>query len=121
VRDIVEFVSHPSVASATPDIEARESGVQKYLETQKTLLPFELDNCFYLAIQRVADGKVIGPLTLIPRNHEQGEPGYDLALSFEAADTRQKRQGHWLVTLLPCSNCIVFMQRQAAVIPIPFA
>ena len=82
VRDIVEFVSHPSVARATPEIEATESGVRKYIDTQKTYLPFELDKCFDLAIQRVAGGKVIGLLTLIRRNHQQGELGYALSIEY---------------------------------------
>ena len=32
VRDIIAFLAHPSVARATPEIEATESGVRKYIE-----------------------------------------------------------------------------------------
>ena len=82
VSDVVHFLSHPSVARATPEIEASETGVRKYIETQNAYSPFEQDKCFDLAIERTADGKVIGLLTLITREHEQGELGYALGVDF---------------------------------------
>ena len=82
VADVIHFLSHPSVARATPEIEATEAGVRKYIEMQNTYSPFERDKCFDLAIERTADGKVIGLLTLITREHQQGELGYALGVDF---------------------------------------
>ncbi len=76
IQDIIEFVSHPSVAKATPEIEATESGVRKYIDLQNSYQPFEQDKCFDLAIERKEDSKVIGLLTLVCREHKQGEIGY---------------------------------------------
>ena len=45
-------------------------------------MPFEQDKCFDLAIERIADRKVIGLLTLISRKHRQGEIGYALGINF---------------------------------------
>ena len=82
VRDIVEFVSHPSVARATPEIEATEKGVQRYIALQKSFQSFERNRCFDLAIERIVDEKVIGLLTLIRRENEQAELGYALGVKF---------------------------------------
>lgn len=82
VSDVVHFLSHPSVARATPEIEATEAGVRKYIKTQNAYSHFERDKCFDLAIERTADGKVIGLLTLITREHEQGELGYAIGVDF---------------------------------------
>ncbi len=76
IQDIIEFVSHPSVAKATPEIKATESGVRKYIDLQNSYRPFELDRCFDLAIERKEDSKVIGLLTLVCKEHKQGEIGY---------------------------------------------
>lgn len=59
-QHIIGFISHPSVARATPAIEATEVGVRKYIDMQNSYLPFELDKCFDLAIERSDDGKVSG-------------------------------------------------------------
>ena len=80
--DVVHFLSHPSVSRATPEIKATEAGVQEYIEMQNAFSPFEQDKCFDLAIERTADGKVIGLLTLIAREHNQGELGYALGIDF---------------------------------------
>jgi RimJ/RimL family protein N-acetyltransferase len=82
VHDVVHFLSHPSVARATPEIEATQAGVKKYIDMQNAYSPFEQDKCFDLAIERVADHSVIGLLTLITRKHEQGELGYALGVDF---------------------------------------
>lgn len=78
--DILDFVSHPSVARAAPEIEATEAGVKQYIDLQNSYQPFEQDKCFDLAIERRADGKVIGLLTLVRREHEQGALGYALGI-----------------------------------------
>jgi RimJ/RimL family protein N-acetyltransferase len=80
VQDIITFVSHPSVARATPEIEPAESAVIKYIDQQNSYRPFEQDKCFDLAIELKSDGKVIGLLSLICRKHRQAEIGWALGV-----------------------------------------
>ena len=65
VQDVVEFARHPSVASATPDFEATESGVKKYIDRQNSYQPFEKGKCFDLAVELKQERKVIGLLSLL--------------------------------------------------------
>lgn len=81
VHDLLECVSHPSVAGATPEIEASETGVKEYIEAQSALAPFEADKCFDLALERREDGKVIGLVTLVRRKHRKGEMGWALGVN----------------------------------------
>jgi RimJ/RimL family protein N-acetyltransferase len=81
-QDIVAFASHPSVARATPDFEATDEGVQKYIELQNSYQPFEKDKCFDLAIELKEEGKVIGLLSFVYREHRQGEIGYALGADY---------------------------------------
>jgi RimJ/RimL family protein N-acetyltransferase len=82
VYDLLECVSHPSVAGAAPEIEASEAGVKRYIEMQSTLAPFEEDQCFDLALERKEDGKVIGLVTLVRRKHRKGEIGWALGATY---------------------------------------
>jgi RimJ/RimL family protein N-acetyltransferase len=82
IPDVIAFVSHPSVARATPEIEGTKAGVGKYIDLQNSYEPFELDRCFDLAVERKEDGKVIGLLSLVCREHKQGEIGYALGLGY---------------------------------------
>ena len=78
--DLLECVSHPSVAGAAPEIEASEAGVKKHIEIQSAMTPFEEDQCFDLALERKEDGKVIGLVTLVQRKHRKGEIGWALGV-----------------------------------------
>jgi RimJ/RimL family protein N-acetyltransferase len=80
IQDILEFVSHPSVARATPEIEATESGVRKYIDLQNSYHTFEQDKCFDLAIEQKNSGKVMGLLSLICGKHQQGAIGWGLGV-----------------------------------------
>jgi RimJ/RimL family protein N-acetyltransferase len=80
IEDILEFVSDASVARATPEIEATESGVRRYIDMQNFYRPFEQGKCFDLAVQRIEDGKVIGLLSLVCKEHKLGEVGYALGV-----------------------------------------
>jgi RimJ/RimL family protein N-acetyltransferase len=82
IQDVVELVSHPSVARATPEIEATEAGVEKYIDVQNGYQAFEQDRCFDLAIEQKADRKVIGLLSLVHRRHRQAEIGWAMAVSY---------------------------------------
>lgn len=87
VHDVIAFASCPSVAVATPEIEATEPGVRRYIDTQNSYQPFEHGKCFDLAIERKEDGRVIGLLSLVCREHKQGEIGYALGDEY-------RRQGY---------------------------
>lgn len=80
--DMLGYLAHPSVARATPEIEATEAGVRRYIEMQTSYAPFELDKCFDLAIERLIDGKVMGMLTLVRRKNSMGELGYALGINY---------------------------------------
>lgn len=81
-QDILEFVSHPSVARIVTEIEATEAGVKKYIQKKESYKLFEKDKCFDLAIERSEDSKVIGMLTLIRKNHMQGQIGWSLGVEY---------------------------------------
>jgi RimJ/RimL family protein N-acetyltransferase len=82
VADMLDYLAHASVARATPEIEATEAGLRRYIEMQNSYAPFEQDKCFDLAIERLIDGKVMGMLTLIRRKHSQAEIGYALGIDY---------------------------------------
>lgn len=77
IPDLLSFVSHPSVARATPEITATEAGIREYIDLQNSYQPFEQDKCFDLAVQR-QDGGVIGLLSLVCKRHRQGSIGWGL-------------------------------------------
>ncbi len=81
IPDLLLFASQPSVASVTSErIPATEEGVRKYIDLQNSYQPFEKDKVFELAVERQEDGKVIGLLGLICRDHGQGEIGWALVV-----------------------------------------
>ncbi|MCP4538471.1 MAG: GNAT family N-acetyltransferase [Chloroflexi bacterium] len=82
IPDIIEFVSHPSVARATPEIGTTESEVGKYIDLQNSYQPFEQDKCFDLAIERKQAVQVIGLLSLVRKEHEQGAIGWALGIDY---------------------------------------
>ena len=81
VADLLACLSERSFARATPEIEATEAGVRAYIDAQNGLEPFAQDKCFDLAVQRKADGRAMGLLTLVRKAHGQGEIGYALVLA----------------------------------------
>ena len=82
VQDVLVFVSHPSVARATPEIEPSESGVIQYIDRQNAYRPFEQGKYFDLAIERKKDGRVIGLLSLVCKEHMQGGIGWGLGVDY---------------------------------------
>jgi RimJ/RimL family protein N-acetyltransferase len=82
IPDILEFLSHPSVARATPEIKATEQGVRDYIDVQNSSQPFEQDKCFDLAIERKEDGAVMGLLSLVRREHQKAEIGWALGIEY---------------------------------------
>ena len=57
--DILDFLGHSSVSNATPEIEATDNGVMRYIEMQNGYQPFEQNKCSDLAIERKEDWKVL--------------------------------------------------------------
>jgi RimJ/RimL family protein N-acetyltransferase len=101
VRDVIAFVSHPSVAWATPEIEPTESGAIQYIDRQNTCRPFEQGRCFDLALERKQDGRVIGLLSLVCKEHMQEEIGWGLAMRREAhLREAECRDGEWVDVLI---------------------
>ena len=79
LQDVLEFATQPSVSRVTSrNIEPTEEGIGRYIDLQNSYQPFEKDKVFDLAIERKEDGKVIGLLTLICRDHRQGTIGWAL-------------------------------------------
>jgi RimJ/RimL family protein N-acetyltransferase len=78
VDDMLEFLSHPSVARVTPNIEATETGLRDYIDLQHSYQPFELDKCWDLGIELKTEGNAIGLLSMVTRPHRQGEIGWSL-------------------------------------------
>lgn len=83
IPDVLGFASQPSVAGVTSkSIPATEEGTRKYIDLQNSYQPFEKDKVFELAVERKADGKVIGLLGLIRRDPRQGEIGWALGVEY---------------------------------------
>jgi len=82
IDDIIELVSHPSVARVGNKIQSSAAEVRKYLDAQNSLEPFELDNCYDLGIELKKENKIIGLLGLIRKNHRQGEVGWALHVGY---------------------------------------
>jgi RimJ/RimL family protein N-acetyltransferase len=80
IPDLLDFLADPSVTSAVPEIQPTEAGARQYVARQAALPPFAEDQCFDLALQRKADGKVVGLLTLVRRDQYQGEIGWALGV-----------------------------------------
>jgi RimJ/RimL family protein N-acetyltransferase len=80
--DIIEFVSHPSVARITTEIKPSAAKVKKYIDTQNSLQPFELNKCFDLGIELKEKSKIIGLVSMIRRDHKQGQVGWALNIEY---------------------------------------
>jgi RimJ/RimL family protein N-acetyltransferase len=81
IDDIVELVSHPSVAQVGSKIKASPAEVEKHIKLQNSLQPFELNKCFDLGIELKEENKIIGFVGMIRKNHKQGEVGWALNVS----------------------------------------
>jgi RimJ/RimL family protein N-acetyltransferase len=83
MKDILELVSHSSVARIVSEIEATEAGVRKYIDVQNSYQPFEQGKCFDLAIERKESTNMIGLLSLICKEHKQAAIGWALGQVLE--------------------------------------
>jgi RimJ/RimL family protein N-acetyltransferase len=85
-RDLLALVEHPSFASAVPEMAPTKAGVRRYIERQLEYHAFEPERVFDLAIERKADQRVIGLLTLV-RRERTGAAGWALGVDY-------RRQGY---------------------------
>jgi RimJ/RimL family protein N-acetyltransferase len=72
------LVADPSVARAAPEIGTTDGEIHRYIDAQNALQPFEPGKTFDLAVERKEDGRVIGLVTLVCKEHRQGAIGYAL-------------------------------------------
>ena len=82
VDDIIELVSHPSVAAVGNRIKASTPEVKKYVELQNSLQPFEPKQCFDLGIELKDENKIIGFVGTIRKDHQQAEIGCALHINY---------------------------------------
>ena len=81
--DLLALAAHPEVAKVLCGrLTATEEGVGDYIDLQNSYQPFEKDKVFELALERREDGRVIGLVGLIRRDHRQGEIGWALAADY---------------------------------------
>lgn len=83
IPDVLGLASHPSFAwLISENIPATEEDIRKYIDLQISYQPFEKDKVFELAAERKEDGKVIGLMGMIRRDHRQGEIGWGLGVEY---------------------------------------
>ena len=83
IPGLLNLASQPSVAGVLSGrLPATEEGVRDYVDLQNSYQPFEKDKVFELAVERREDGRVIGLVGLIRRDHRQGEVGWALAAEY---------------------------------------
>ena len=80
IPDLLQFVSHPSVANEVREMGTTEEDILKYIERQTELHPFEKNKVFDLGIERKAGGKLIRIVTTIVKHHRKAEIGYGLGI-----------------------------------------
>ena len=81
--DLLVLAAQPTVAAILSGrLPATEEGVRSYIDLQNSYSPFEKDKVFELAVERKEDGRVLGLVGLIHRDHRQGEIGWALAAEY---------------------------------------
>jgi RimJ/RimL family protein N-acetyltransferase len=81
--DLLALAAQPEVAAVLCGrLPATEEGVRSYIDLQNSYQPFEKDQVFELAVARKDDGRVLGLVGMIRRDHRQGEIGWALAAEY---------------------------------------
>lgn len=78
VSNLLSLLSDQLFAATVPEIPRTEEGIRGYLEIESTISDPEQDKCFNLLLERRLDKCVVGLITLVLREHSQGEIGYAL-------------------------------------------
>ncbi|MBN1139696.1 MAG: GNAT family N-acetyltransferase [Anaerolineae bacterium] len=80
---VLALVSQPSLAGVfSRRVPATAEGVSEYIDLQNAYQPFEQNKVFELAIERKADGGVIGFLGMVRQDPEQAEIGWALGEAY---------------------------------------
>jgi RimJ/RimL family protein N-acetyltransferase len=83
IPDVLELASCPSFAGLiSENTQVTEEVVREYIDRQISYQPFEKDKVFELAVERKEDGRVIGLLGMIRRDHLQAEVGWGLGVEY---------------------------------------
>jgi RimJ/RimL family protein N-acetyltransferase len=83
ISDLLRLASHPSFARLiSGNRPATEEEIRQYVDLQTSYQPFEKDKVFELAVERQEDGKVVGLLGTIRRDHRQAEIGWGLGVEY---------------------------------------
>jgi RimJ/RimL family protein N-acetyltransferase len=83
ISDVLGLASHPSFGwLISQKTRVTEEDVREYIDRQISYQPFEKDVVFELAVERQDDGRVIGLLGMIRRDHLQGEIGWGLGVEY---------------------------------------
>jgi len=82
ILDLLEFVAHPSVANEVEQMGTTRAKIRAYIEMQNSFKPFEPHKVFDLGIERKEDGKLIGIVTTIVKQHRKAEIGYALGIRY---------------------------------------
>ena len=81
--DLLALAAQPSVTAVLSGrLPATQEGVSAYIDLQNSFQPFEQDKVFELAVERKEDGRVMGLVGLIRRDHRQGEVGWVLGVDY---------------------------------------
>ena len=83
IPDIQAFASHPSVAREITNIpHENPDQLANYIEEQNGLELFAAKKCIDLAIERKADGRVLGLLSIVSNGERQAEIGWGLGIEY---------------------------------------
>ena len=83
VPDVLGLASHPSFAwLISKNTQVTEEVVRKYIDRQISYQAFEKEEVFELAVERKEDGRVIGLVGMIRRDHRQAEVGWGLGVEY---------------------------------------
>ncbi|MFC2100014.1 GNAT family N-acetyltransferase [Candidatus Bipolaricaulota bacterium] len=81
IADIQAFTSHSSVAREVPNIPYDDPAkLAEYIEEQARLELFTAKKCVDLAIERKADNRVLGLLSVVSNGERQAEIGWALGI-----------------------------------------
>jgi RimJ/RimL family protein N-acetyltransferase len=99
IPDILDLTSHPSVFRETVNIPRTAEELVGYVETQAELQLFAAKTCVDLAVERHADGKVIGLLSVVSNGERQAEIGWGFAIHSRGQGYATEA-AHGLITFL---------------------
>lgn len=84
VDDIHAFAADPTISQHLNGFPGKTiEEIQDYITQQNCFQPGELGKCFDLAVHLKAEARVIGLVTLVTHEHQQGEIGFALNVTYQ--------------------------------------